>query len=189
MTQSKLICLLAALAITTTLSAQQLRVAYFGETVTHYGVKAGYQHSLWQQSIPKEDGLFAQKSLLANLSLILYRHPKNHVGLILAPEIGYQHIGKKGGMVEVAVSPSLFRTFLEGKTYEVGANGDLEKLSLAGRWAFLPTVSLGFGRDLSVKHDLPITWYARANIMQQRPYNDSALLRFGIEAGIITPLK
>ncbi len=169
-----------------TAQAQAIRVAYFGETVTHYGVKVAYESPIYRY---QKKASSTQKSFLFTPGLAVYRHPANHVGVILSPEFAYRRLGRRGGTFELAISPSYFRYFLEGQTFEVGENGQFERVPLAGRHAFLPTVSIGWGKDLSVRRQIPLAWYARLNVMQQRPYNASSLLRFGIELGIIKPLK
>lgn len=169
---------------TLTARAQQLRVAYFGETLTHYGAKVGYEMPLLTQ--PDHT---VRHELFASLNLTVYRHPKNHIGLIVSPELTYRRTGRRGGFYELALSPAYFRYFLEGTTYRVAAGDRFEKVSMAGGNAFLPTVSLGFGKNLAIRRDIPLSWYARLNLMQQRPYNTSRLTRFGIEVGILKSLK
>ncbi|WP_421826898.1 hypothetical protein [Larkinella sp.] len=166
--------------------AQQLRVAYFGETVTHYGLKVAYEYPLISRIKTRNS---ARKEFLLTPGLAVYNHPDNHVGLILSPELAYQRTGRRGGTFEVGLSNAYFRYFLAGKTFEVDENGGFRRVKMAGRGAYLPTVSVGFGRDLSIRKNRSLAWYAKLNLMQQRPYNASTLMRFGIECGIRKPLK
>ncbi|CCH54169.1 hypothetical protein BN8_03314 [Fibrisoma limi BUZ 3] len=170
----------------TTAGGQALRVGYYGETVTHYGLKAAYERSL--HSYVKQRNR-ACKTFLFAPGLALYRHPANHYGMIISPEFAYRRIGRRGGMVEVGIAPAYFRYFLDAKTYKVADNGEFRRVPMAGGDAFLPTVSVGVGRDLSVRRTVPLMWFTRLNLMQQRPYNTSSLLRFSLEAGINLPLK
>ncbi|MGV3558539.1 hypothetical protein [Larkinella arboricola] len=169
-----------------TAQAQQLRVAYFGETVTHYGLKVAYEYPLISRVKSSNN---ARKEFLITPGLAVYNHPHNHVGVVFSPELAYQRTGRRGGVFEVGLSNSYLRYFLAGQTFEVGENGAFRRVRMAGRGAYLPTVSVGFGRDLSVRHNRSLAWYARLNLMQQRPYNASQLYRFGIECGIRKPLK
>lgn len=166
----------------TTAHAQSLRVGYYGETVTHYGLKVAYEHSLWRHLKPRNQ---ATKRLLIVAGLAAYRHPQNHIGFVLSPEVTYRRVGRRGGLFDLSVAPAYFRYFLDGTTYQVNPSGDFERVRLAGGHAFMPTVSVGAGRDLSVKHHLPLSWYTRLNLMQQRPYNTSQLTRFSLELGVI----
>jgi hypothetical protein len=110
------------------------------------------------------------------------------VGLIVMPDVSYRRKNEKGRIFEAGISPGLFRSVLEGKVYEVNEAGELEKLTLAGRTAFMPTVFIGIGKDLSVKKGIELSWYTRLNVMKQIPYNASSLTRIAFEIGIVKPL-
>lgn len=167
-------------------SAQNLRLGYFGETITHYGLKGAYEVPL-ASSVSSRNG--AKRQLYGSLGIAGYRHPQNHLGVIVSPEIGFRRIGKRGALFEFAIAPSYFRYFLEGRTFEATSDGDFQRVRFAGGNAFLPTVSVGVGHDLSVRKKVPLAWYVRLNVMQQRPYNTSNLMRFALEAGTLIPLK
>ncbi|WP_400190614.1 hypothetical protein [Hymenobacter sp. B81] len=177
---------LAVLNAAPPVAAQQLRVAYYGETITHYGLKAAYEHSL---AARVKSGNGARKELLVAPGLAVYRHPHNHLGVIVSPELLYRRTGARGGLLEAGVAPSYFRYFLAGTTYQVNGQGELEKVPLAGRSAFLPTVFVGVGRDLRVSRQASWGWYSRLLLSKQYPYNAGSLTRFALEAGIIKSLK
>ncbi len=166
--------------------AQSLRVGYYGETVTHYGLKVAREWSL--RSFVKERNQ-ARKQLLVAPALAVYRHPQNHVGLVFFPELTYRRTSRRGGIFEAGLAPASFQYFLEGTTYTPDNSGELQRVRWAGGNAFLPTVFVGIGKDLSVRRQIPLAWYTRLNVMQQRPYNTSTLMRFSLEAGTIIPLK
>ncbi|SDL11293.1 hypothetical protein SAMN05421823_104409 [Catalinimonas alkaloidigena] len=177
--------LLCALLFTNEGRAQTWRIAYYGETVTHYGLKVGTQYPLKTSERLKKTEARVTRNWLFTPGVALYRHPQNHVGLVVAPEITYQRLGPKGGLLEAGIAPSYFRYFLEGQTYRVTPSGELQKKAWAGRSTFLPTLSLGIGKDLSVKKRIPLAWYTRLNWSVQVPYNASFLPRVALEAGII----
>lgn len=183
----QLLCSIALLTVALTMAqGQSLRVGYYGETVTHYGLKVAYEHPLWQHTRPRNQ---ATKQFLLAPGLAAYRHPHNHIGFILSPELTYRRIGRRGGLFDLSVAPAYFRYFLDGTTYRVNPSGDFERVRLAGGSAFMPTVSVGVGCDLSVRRQIPLTWYTRLNVMQQRPYNTSQLSRFSLEAGLVIPIS
>ena len=165
---------------------QQIRAAYYGETITHYGLKVSYERPIYSYMKASNS---IRKEFLFVPGLAIYRHPANHIGVIISPELAYRRTGKRGGQFEVAISPGYFRYFLEGSTFEAGQDGKFRQVPMAGGNAFLPTISVGWGNDMSVRHQIPLSWYTRLNLMQQRPYNATALMRFGIECGIIFPIK
>lgn len=165
----------------------QIKAAYFGETITHYGFKVGYDKSLRSREHNKTSGAHIKKEILWGGSLAAFRHPHQLAGLIASPEITWRRTGKRGGLIDVAFAPAYFRYFYEGKTYEYTGTA-FRKIPLAGRSAFLPTLSIGGGRDLSVKKQISFMWYYRVNVMRQYPYNASSLMRFALETGVIKKL-
>ena len=174
------------LAAPNVLNAQSLRLAYYGETITHYGLRVAYEEAVTGK-VSERNG--ATRMLYGSLGAAGYRHPQNHIGVILSPEVGFRRIGKRGALFELALSPAYFRYFLEGKTFEATSDSDFQRVRFAGGNAFMPTISIGLGHDLSVRKKVPLAWYARLNVMQQRPYNTSQLMRFALEAGTLIPLK
>ncbi|MCC6413502.1 MAG: hypothetical protein IT270_17720 [Saprospiraceae bacterium] len=162
---------------------QSVHLAYFGETITHYGLRGGVEFNLAQSSKTKTNGSTVSNKLIGDFSLTLYRHPQNHLGIILTPSLGWRRTGGKGGMVQAALSPGLFRSFYEAETYTTTSNNSLEKVPLAGRWAFMPGISVGTGHDLSVRRNINLSWFVNLHYLRQYPYNTSYLNRIGLEVG------
>lgn len=183
----KLLFFSAALFWAGVASCQHVSLGYFGETVTHYGVKGGIGFTIEQFDKEKRNGRLASHSFSVAPSLAIYRHAHNHVGLILMPDVTYGRQNHRDGIFEAGISPGLFRSFLEGKTYEV-IDGELQRKKLAGRTAFMPAVFAGFGKNLAVTKNIPLSWYCRAYVMKQVPYNASSLTRFAVELGIVKPI-
>lgn len=95
----------------TEVQAQSLRVGYSGETLTHYGLKVAYELPL--RSYIQEKNR-AQKAFLFAPGLAAYRHPHNHVGLVLSPELTYRRTSGRGRLfdVEVRFSESWHEPFI-----------------------------------------------------------------------------
>lgn len=164
-------------------TAQQfdLKAAYFGESFSHYGLKAGVESSLFNSQ--------KKNRFLYSGTVAVYRHAHNHVGVIVTPEVSWRRTGERGGFVEAGLSTSLFRYFYEGTTYERSLDGQFRKIPFAGRTAFLPGIAVGYGRDMSVTRNIPLSWYTRLVGMRQYPYNASSLTRIAIEIGVIKKLN
>lgn len=165
--------------------AQNIRLAYFGETVTHYGMRGGMEYNLRSVENSRSDGRIVTNDLYVGLTLTIYRHPHNHVGLIVAPELGWRRTGKRGGILQAAISPGLIRTFYEGTTWQTDGNGGFKRIPLAGQWGFLPGISAGFGHRLGKAPDAPYSWFCNLHYLRQYPYNHAYLHRMALEVGII----
>lgn len=174
--------------VTNGVSAQNLRLAYFGETITHYGLRGGMEYNLRHTEKSKPNGRVATNDLYFGLTLSAYRHPHNHIGLILAPELGWRHTGRRGGIIQAALSPGLFRSIYEGKTWQTDENGGLERVRFAGQWGFMPGASVGFGHRLD-QFKAPSSWYINLHYLRQYPYNQAFLNRMALEIGIINKLN
>lgn len=180
----RFLLVVTCLLITQAAVAQNYRLAYFGETLTHYGARVGMEYSLSHSEQEKSRGV-VQHDLLFSINLTVYRHPNNHIGVIVSPELGWRHTGRNGGIVQAAVSTGLFRSFYEAETYKPTENDSFDKVPLGGQWGFLPDVSLGIGKDFSVKGNAPIILFTNVHYSHQYPYNNSFLIRPALEAGII----
>lgn len=165
-------------------NAQNLRLSYFGETATHYGIRGGTEFTLSHVEKAKPRGT-VRKDLLLGINLTVYRHPNNHIGAILSPELSLRRTGKGGGVLQAAISPGLFRSFYEATTWRPTEDGGFEKVPLAGQWGFLPGISLGFGHDFSVKGSAPLMLFMNLHYMQQYPYNTSFQQKAAVEVGIL----
>ena len=179
-----LICII--LLSITAVSAQSVRVGYYGETITHYGFKVAAEWTI--RSYVKERNQ-ARKQFMVGPALAVYRHPQNHIGLVFFPELIYRRTSRRGGIFEVGLAPASAYYFLEGTTYTPDEAGGLRHVRWAGQNVFVPTVFLGIGKDLSGRRQVPLAWFARLNLMRQWPYNTSSLTRFSLEAGLILPFK
>lgn len=191
-----LFLLLVGLCLANNGSAQKsLRMAYFGETVTHYGLRGGTEYILHRTEKNKPNGRVAFNDVYFGITLSAYRHPHNHIGLILAPELGWRHTGRRGGILQAALSPGLFRSFYEGKTWRAGENSQFERVRFAGQWGFLPSASVGFGHRLgrssrpAKSGDAPLSWYCNLHYFQQYPYNRAFLHRAALEVGLLKKMK
>jgi hypothetical protein len=182
MKNMQLLAVILLLSLLNKLQAQHLRLAYFGETVTHYGLRGGAEYTLYRNEKSKPNGRVAFNDLYFGITLTAYRHPNNHIGLILAPELGWRHTGRRGGMVQAAISPGLFRSLYEGKTWEPGENGQFKRVPLAGQWGFMPGISAGFGHTFGTSDN---AWYCNLHYLRQYPYNHAFLNRVALEVGIL----
>jgi hypothetical protein len=166
-----------------------LSVSYFGETITHYELSVGAEYPLhtWHRQKERSDGRLKtlDHAWVADLHLAAYRHPRNHYGVILYPSFGYTRIKTRGTFFQAGISMGYMRVFLDGETYEVNPAGELQRVRLASRGAFLPGVYIGWGKDLSQTTGIPLIWQVKLFLWLQMPYNATVLPRLSLEVGVI----
>lgn len=166
-----------------------LSVSYFGETITHYGFSVGADAPLhtWHRQKERSDGTLKTRdhAWVAGLHLAAYWHPRSHYGVILYPTLGYTRTKTRGAFFQTGISLGYMRVFLDGETYQVNSGGELERVRLASRGAFLPGVYIGWGKDLSRTTGIPLIWQVKPSLLLQIPYNTGVLPRLALEVGVI----
>jgi hypothetical protein len=166
----------------------RLNISYFGEFVTHPGIKLGAEYPLALRVKEKIGSKGKQKRrehlLFTGGNLGFYRHKRNHFGAFLNAELGYRKTRTKGFKTEGAIGIGYFRTFLDGRTYEVKDNGEVETIKLAGRNKLMYSFSFGIGKDLYQKYQVPISWIVKPTLFVETPYNNGFLPHFALELGV-----
>lgn len=174
------------------MKSSTLKISYFGEMITHPGIKVGFEHSLLEKDKVKETKRkikHKRHQLITGANLGAYTHFKYNTALFLNTEIGYRYIRQGGIIFETMIGIGYLRTFLNGKTYVVNKNGDVSNVFLAGSNSFMPSISFGFGHDVSQKSNRITSWFIKPVVFIQMPYNSSVLPHLALEAGVNLHLK
>lgn len=167
-----------------------INVSYFGETGIHPGLKVGVEYGLWEKEKTKNRWLFNRndkigpkvktKELFAAGNLGFYNHANNHTGIFTTAEIGYRRTKhRKGSFLETSLGIGYLQRIYNVNTFEAGSTEPFT----GGQGQFLTTFSVGFGRDLSFKRDLPISWYVKPNLLlarQAHTFVPNAALELGV---------
>lgn len=172
-------------SVATSTRSWGVAVGYYGETITHYGLKVGVERSFHQWSHVKRSGRIKTYDVIGGLALAAFRHPYNHYGLIAQTELGLRRTKSRGAVFEVGLSGGYLRTVLDGETYQVADNGSLARIRFAGRNALLVGLYTAWGKDFSRTTNLPLLCRIKPALLLQTPYNTGVLLRFALEIGVV----
>ena len=82
------------------------------------------------------------------------------------------------------MGPGFSRTFLGGTTYRVDDRGNISVVKLAGYNYALITIGGGLGYDFTAKKQLPVSGFAKMNLILMFPYNSTLYFRPVLEIGI-----
>ena len=97
----------------------------------------------------------------------------------------WRKVRNRGGKFEAAMSLGLVNRFNIGKTYAVSEDGEVKSSFWDSRFYFMPTLSLGFGKDhLFAKKSRPFAWHLRPNVSLWMPYNTTVVPAMGLELGV-----
>lgn len=170
------------------LSAQDIpsiSIAYFGEGITHPGLKIGvnYPFYTWEKTKGKSNG--AEKRLYKNFalqpSLGFYHHQDYQTGLFVLPQLAYTRKNAKGAFTSFGVGAGYLHTIVPS-VYRI-EDGAIEKIR--GRYNYLlSNYFVTFGKDLSVKGRLPLDLYAQPQVMNVMPNTRPSIWYFALEMGV-----
>lgn len=197
------LCLLIIMAITTlhtrdselmaqVLLPQKVNISYFGQTITHPGLKAGLEYTLKSKNFirNKRNGTQVPKKyeLILTSNLGFFYQKRFNTSFLLNAEIGYRRVRNKGFKIELLLGAGTLRTFVNGDTYKVYNDGSVERIRYAGQWGFAPSLSLGVGKDFGFVGNSSMGFHIKPVMYVQMPYNLTVLPHFILEAGIIVRL-
>ncbi|MBN1119324.1 MAG: hypothetical protein JXA77_19090 [Bacteroidales bacterium] len=169
------------------INSASLKISYFGEMITHPGLKCGIEYSLLTRNISKETKRKTKEKkceIIIGSNLGAYTHFKYNTGVFLNGEIGYRTTRSTGNIFDFMFGAGYLRTFLNSETFEIGENAEVNKVFLAGNNSFMPSVSFGFGRDISQKSEVFDSWYLKPIIFLQTQHNSGILPHLALEAGL-----
>jgi hypothetical protein len=164
---------------------ESVYASYFGETVTHPGVKVGvcYQLERWDKTKIKKDGSekVLQKRIDISPGIGFFYHKDYQTGLFVLPELSYSRTNAKGNSLTAGVGAGYMRTFIPN-VYDLDENGDIESVT-AGYNYFLTNYSVAFGKDLGVKKGIPMCIFVKPQLMYALPNATKGILYFALELG------
>jgi hypothetical protein len=165
---------------------QSIYASYFGETVTHPGLKVGINHQLksWDRTKIKKSGneKVIQKSIDLSPSIGLFYHSNYQTGLFVLPELSYSRKNAKGNYMTYAIGAGYMRTFIPN-VYDLNSNGEIKKIHVGYNY-FITNYSITFGKDLSIKKKIPLSIYIKPQLIYAIPNYSKGIKYFALEIGV-----
>ncbi len=159
----------------------RLSLSYFGSHFTHPGVKLEAEKIIWKKDYLREKKQRNKRhEWVAGPSLGFYSHWRYQKGLFLQAHTAYRHIGHRGFTKELRIGLGFLETFVP-HTFEVGADGSLSRNRFATNTYFMPSLSLGLGKDI---RDSDWGYHIRPVIFWYIPYFPSQTINVALEVGI-----
>ena len=166
-------------------SASTAHLSYFGESITHPGLKFGFEFILsGKNAHTKTNGKIVYRQLTISPNIGIYYHPRNHTGVFINSEIGYRIIRQKGLMAQISAGAGYQRTFLAAKTYKINEQGEIQRIYLAGSNQLMPCMNVTLGKVMKGGNRYIITYFGRIGAFLQYPYNSMWLPSLVLELGI-----
>lgn len=176
---------------TTILKAQKLKpvavsVSWFGETITHPGIKLGvtYQLKSYEKSKEKKNGNKKNITKTFDLSPCIgaFYHKNYQTGVFVMPEISYSRKNAKGNYKAIGAGAGYMKTFIHN-VYEMKGDGDIKKTH-AGSNYFVTNYFITFGKDFTIGKNIPAGIYIKPQLMYALPNYPKGVWYFALEAGL-----
>jgi hypothetical protein len=165
----------------------QTSFGYFGEFITHPGVKLGMSYTIKQKSKIKKSGKQINKGWLTGANATFYRHKFNHKALMLTGFIGRQRTGNNGFLMQLNFETGYMASSLDGETYEW--DGSDFQTAKKGSSHLVFGFNGGIGWDFGKRTSLPATFTLVPHLYIQAPYNTLFLPRTALAIQVTYKLK
>lgn len=169
------------------LPALQTSISYFGEYVTHAGIRVGISKTLSQNIKEKDSSKFINKAWVLNGFLTYYKHPRNHSGFMITSAIGRQRTGKKGFQTSINLELGYMLSTLDGEVYEWDGEKIVEGEKGSSHFVF--GFNGGFGWNFEKQVNVPISIMILPHFYIQAPYNTLFAPRVALETKLSYHLK
>lgn len=172
-------------ATPTFLDGMEFKIGYSGTIFWNNGLAAGAEYT-WREKVKIKDGKRGKRItthqflLNGNLGYTTNFSAKTDTGIFTNYGITWRRTNKKGKQYSIELNPlGYYRSFLP-ETYKV-AGDNVEKVVLAGRGYYAPSLSIGFGK---LRKGKKLTGrYFNVNVMLRTPFNagtvPSVFLQYG----------
>jgi hypothetical protein len=159
---------------------EKLPISIFGNFIfqgIYPGFRVGIEQPLKFKNYKDDSGkILKYKQHAVQYSFGFYYHGGFHTNFFATSEYVFRRISKKGFIREFKPGLSLSRTFIGATTYQVDNSGNVDKVSGAGDFYFMPSLNFGLGKDLGInKPSVPLAITANFNLTGILPYNGLVL--------------
>lgn len=168
------------------LRPQSIYASYFGETVTHPGLRVGLNYQLkdWSKTKLMKSGTekVIQNNMDLSPSIGFFYHKDYQTGLFILPELVYSRKNVKGNYITYGFGAGYMRTFIPN-VYDLNSNGEIEKIHTGYNYC-ITDFSVAFGKDLSVQKNIPMNIYIKPQFLYAFPNYSKGIWYFILELGV-----
>lgn len=163
-----------------------ISVAYYGEMVIHPGLKlsADFNIKEWDKTktTKKHSSKTINRSLILSPALGFFYHQNYQTGLFFMLELKYRRQNQRGVFFGFGIGLGYLRTFIPN-TYEVDGSGEINQTT-AGYNYFASNYFISFGKDLSIRKNIPLACFIKPQFMYAIPNFPNGTGYFALELGI-----
>ena len=165
---------------------QSYSVAYWGEMISHPGLKIEVNYILKNWDKRKQDKagneIIKDKMIVLSPSLGLYYHKRYQTGITPAISFSYLSVRDSKKTFGAGMGLGYLRTWVPN-TYKISESGDMEKVISSHNYA-MNTIFLSWGRNLKQDGLIPSNIYVKPQFMLALPNFPNAVGYFMLEVGV-----
>jgi hypothetical protein len=165
----------------------QLSLSFFGELLSHPGVRLGFTTPIAQRIKEKDNSKIINKGWVVGGYLTYYKHPRNHKGLMLTGSIGRQRIGNSGFQSSLNLEAGYMLSILDGEVFEWDGEKIVEGNKGSSHLVF--GLNGGIGWNFDKKTSLPVSFMIQPHLYFQAPYNTFIAPRVALDTKLSYYLK
>lgn len=166
-------------------SPQSVNVSYFGEFITHPGLRLGLQYELGSKTRPHPTKSKETCHTIAlRPSLGLFFHRRHQTGIFLLPEVGYLRTNQKRRQFGAGLGIGYLMSFIPN-VFEVNPEGGVEP-TLAAHHFVLASTYVRFGRQFK---ESPWGYFIQPQFIYALPNYPNGVAYLALELGITYKLN
>ena len=147
-------------------------------------------HSIIKEKAHKDfKNRYSERDEFISAELGGYRHPFAYTAIIASAGIGIRYSKSRKHFNELCFNQGIFRTFYDGKVYELDQDGNIKERKLFGR-TYL-TTGFAYSINWGLNNRNSNLWFIQVKpaVWMQYPYNSFLKPHISIQAGISYHLK
>jgi hypothetical protein len=169
-------------------TSSNLLISY-NSSLIYPGIRIGIEIPVNSVNLTKNANAGRSKSIIKDRYISLesgwYHHPGFHDNLYFTAEWTWRRTYKEKLFNVCSFGTGYSRTFLGGTTYNADKNGTVNIISAAGYNYALIIAGAGIGFDFSKSRGIPLSIFAKFDILTMFPYNSTIYFRPIMELGLI----
>ena len=164
-----------------------LYVSYYGNYVTHPGLKVGFDWNLMtiEKTKEKKNQIKTIRYLfLATPSVAFFNLSETYNALVVSGDISWRRYDKRLFYEEIGVGLGYYTLFNIGDTWETNADGTVSNTGSSSNGYLAPSVSFALGQRFMLKNQTPMEVFTKFNTNFLMNYNASTIAEISLELGV-----
>ncbi|MEL6132234.1 MAG: hypothetical protein AAFR59_02590 [Bacteroidota bacterium] len=170
-------------------------ISYFGDGVTHPGLKLGLDYPVsikeTRKAVPRNNGgynLTQSSQIFFDGGLGFYTFPRDHGAIFLQIDGGFRYLRNQSNLPPIAwrldiTLGMVYAVYVGGNATDPGSSSF--RSTLSGQGQLMPTLGLAFGQDIKTAGLIkPILWHIKPNLWLYRFFSSESRTFFALELGL-----